>query len=181
MRPHLVILPTAAAVLISVPAGAVTYMSVEEAKRESFPQADQFVEANIMFTAEQKASLEKALETKIEGRGQQIWRAQKGNELLGYFFLDYVIGKHELIDYSVALTPKGEIIAVDLLTYRESYGSEVSNKGWRKQFIGKSWETPVKFNYTVMNIGGATLSCRHVTEGVQKVLAIYETMLKSKS
>jgi Na+-transporting NADH:ubiquinone oxidoreductase subunit NqrC len=33
-------------------------------------------------------------------------------------------------------------------------------------------------NEGITNISGATLSCRHVTEGVRRVLATYEVCLK---
>jgi hypothetical protein len=48
----------------------------------------------------------------------RIWKALAGDKLIGYFFLDHVIGKHLYIDYSVALSADGRIRRVEILTYR---------------------------------------------------------------
>ncbi len=111
-------------------------------------------------------------------RGEQVWKAQAGGRLLGYFILDYVIGKHEAIDYAVSLEPDGGIRRVDILQYRESYGGEIASRDWLAQFAGKTSRDPPQFDKNIRNISGATLSSRHVTEGIRRVLAIYETCLR---
>jgi hypothetical protein len=37
---------------------------------------------------------------------------------------------------------------------------------------------PVKLNQDIQNIGGATLSCKHLTDGVKRVLTLYDAVLK---
>ena len=98
--------------------------------------------------------------------------------MIGYFILDYVVGKHLLIDYAVALDPEGKVIQVEILEYRESYGGEIRSENWRNQFKGKTAQSPLLLNQDIMNISGATLSSRHVTEGVKRILAFYETCLR---
>jgi len=44
---------------------------------------------------------------------------------------------------------------------------------WRKQFLGKTARDPVALNQDIKNISGATLSCRHLTEGVNRLLKVY--------
>ena len=43
----------------------------------------------------------------------------------------------------------------------------------RRQFIGKTVRDPVSLNQDIKNISGATLSCRHLTEGVQRLLKLH--------
>jgi len=64
------------------------------------------------------------------------------------------------------------------MDYRESYGYEVRNPAWRKQFIGKTYAAPLSLDKDVRNISGATLSCRHIAQGVKRVLTTYVTALK---
>lgn len=111
-------------------------------------------------------------------RAQEIWRATQSGKLQGFFIVDYVIGKHLVIDYAVALSPDGKVKQIEILNYRESYGGEIRNPDWRKQFVGKGPRSRFALNDGINNIGGATLSCRHVTEGVRRVLATYEVCLK---
>ena len=83
-----------------------------------------------------------------------------------------------MIDYTVAIGADGRVRRVDILNYRESYGGEVHDASWLAQFVGKSNSNEVRVNSDIRNISGATLSSRHVTEGIRRVLAIYEVCLK---
>ena len=172
------ILPTAISVTVPLPSYAVQYLSVSQAQKLCFPEATQFVAAHIKFAPAQVKAIEAASGEKQLLRGQEIWRAMKGERLQGFFIVDYVIGKHLVIDYAVALSPEGRVKQIEILNYRESYGGEIRNADWRKQFLGKTARSHLALNEGITNIGGATLSCRHVTEGVRRVLATYEVCLK---
>jgi hypothetical protein len=52
---------------------------------------------------------------------------------------------------------------------------------WRKQFNGKTAADPIKLNQDIQNIGGATLSCKHITDGVKRVAVLYDIALKNQS
>ncbi|MEO8630498.1 MAG: FMN-binding protein, partial [Betaproteobacteria bacterium] len=43
---------------------------------------------------------------------------------------------------------------------------------------GKTADAPPKFDDDIKNIGGATLSSRHLTDGVRRLLATYAAALK---
>jgi Na+-transporting NADH:ubiquinone oxidoreductase subunit NqrC len=53
----------------------------------------------------------------------------------------------------------------------------VRNKRWRAQFSGKRASDALQFGREIKNISGATLSSRHVTDGVRRVLATYALVL----
>jgi len=65
--------------------------------------------------------------------------------------------------------------APDRLT---SVQPQVPRPQWRKQFAGKRASDPVELNRDIQNISGATLSCRHVTEGVKRLLAIHKSIAR---
>ncbi len=138
--------PVAAFVSIAAPAYAAPYMSVEEAQKHAFPNAS-FAEV----------------------QAGRVWKVQGGGAG-GYFYYDHVVGKHLLIDYTVAVGADGRVRRVDILNYRESYGGEVNDPGWLAQFVGKSSQSDVRVNSDIRNISGATLSSTHLAEGVKKVL-----------
>ena len=121
-----------------LPSDAVQYLSVAQAQRLCFPNTDQFVAAPIKFTPAQTKAIEAASGQKQLLRGQEVWRAMKGGKLQGFFIVDYVIGKHLVIDYAVALSPEGSVKQIEILNYRESYGGEIRNPDWRTQFVGKT-------------------------------------------
>ena len=170
--------PPAIVMSIASPAYATQYLSVPQAQQAAFPEAKQFVAANVIYQPAQIAAIEKQSGVRVQTRGEQVWRAEADGRLVGFFILDYVIGKHLVIDYAVALTPDGHVRQVEVLEYRESYGGEIANKDWLAQFVGKSDRDPLELNGDIRNISGATLSSRHVTEGVKRVLAFYDVCLR---
>jgi Na+-transporting NADH:ubiquinone oxidoreductase subunit C len=172
------LVPTAIGIVIPLPSYAVQYLSVPAAQKLCFPGCDQFATAHIKFTPAQIKAIEAASGQKELLRGQEVWRSMKGGKLQGFFIVDYVIGKHLVIDYAVALSPEGALKQIEILNYRESYGGEIRNPDWRKQFVGKTPRSHFALNDGITNISGATLSSRHVTEGVHRVLATYEVCLK---
>jgi Na+-translocating ferredoxin:NAD+ oxidoreductase RnfG subunit len=172
------ILPAAISVTIPLPCYAEEYLSVSAAQKLCFPDCDQFAPAHVKFTPAQIKTIEAKSGQKQLLRGQEVWRAMQNGKLRGFFIVDYVIGKHLVIDYAVALSPEGTIKQIEILNYRESYGGEIRNPDWRKQFVGKGQRSPFALNAGINNISGATLSCRHVTDGIRRILATYEVCLK---
>ncbi len=162
----------------ALPAHATQYLTVEQAWRLAFPAATHFEPANVIYTAAQTAAIEKRSGQTVRTKGEQVWRAFDGERFLGFFVLDYVIGKHLVIDYAVALGPDGAVRRVEILEYRESYGYEIANQDWLKQFVGKTSRDPLAVGQDIRNISGATLSSHHVTEGIKRVLAIYDVCLR---
>jgi Na+-transporting NADH:ubiquinone oxidoreductase subunit NqrC len=63
------------------------------------------------------------------------------------------------------------------MDYRESRGGEVRDPRWRAQFSGKSSGSALRLDSDIQNISGATLSCRHITEGIKRLLAIHAAAL----
>ena len=148
---------------------ATQYMTVEQAQRTAFPDATQFAPAP-PDTAKAAAAGAPA------GWSPKIWQARSADRALGWLAVDQVIGKSELITYAVAFDANGAVSSVEILDYRESHGGEIRLAGWRRQFVGKTAADPVELNRDIKNISGATLSCRHVTEGVQRLLRLVASL-----
>ncbi len=173
MNSRLLLIPLSTMAAVS-PAYAVTYLSLDQAQALMFPGA-LLTPASKTLSAEQVSAVEKASGVKMTSPQVQAWRSADG----GWFLLDQVIGKHDLISYALALDASGVIRQVEILDYRESYGGEIRVPAWRKQFVGKKSGAPLLLDDDIKNISGATLSCRHVTEGIRKMLAIYAVALAS--
>jgi Na+-transporting NADH:ubiquinone oxidoreductase subunit NqrC len=94
-----------------------------------------------------------------------------------WLIFDDVIGKHEFIDIAVAISSGGQVLGIEVLQYRETYGGEVRNPKWRAQFHGKTSASELKLDDDVRNISGATLSCRHITDGIKRLLHTWRLVL----
>jgi Na+-translocating ferredoxin:NAD+ oxidoreductase RnfG subunit len=149
------------------------YLSLEAAQKTLFPDATAF-EA-VQVPAEVRASVARdAGRFAVEPR---IFRVRQGERSAGWFIVDEVIGKVELITYALALDSGGAVKGLEIMAYRETHGDGVRLPAWRAQFVGKRASDPVRLDADIRNISGATLSCRHVTEGVHRILLIYERAL----
>jgi len=150
---------------------AAQYMTVEQAQRAAFPDATEFTPRVLDVTS-------LALSGAPQGWAPKAWLARADGRVLGCLMVDQVIGKSELITYAVALDAGGAVKSIEILDYREAHGGEIRLAGWRKQFAGKTGADPLELNKDIKNISGATLSCRHVTEGVQRLLKVYNAALR---
>jgi len=156
------------AALVAAPAYAATYFTVPQAQTQLFP-GQSLTPVAVALTAEQIKVIEKAGGTKVRDKEPKVWRASGG----GWFYLDQVIGKHEFITYALALGADGAVSGLEILDYRETYGSEVRNPKWRAQFVGKRAGAPLKLDVDIVNLSGATLSSRNVATGVRRLLATH--------
>jgi Na+-translocating ferredoxin:NAD+ oxidoreductase RnfG subunit len=168
--PALVALAAAAAAPSS--AFAVDYLSAEQAARLIFPEADRFESADLTLDAAQMRRLEQQAGVKARSARWPLQAARKGAATLGWVVVDHVIGKFELIDYAVGLAADGTVRQVEILSYRESHGGEIRLPAWRRQFAGKHSADAIELGRDISNISGATLSCRHVTEGVRRIVRL---------
>jgi Na+-translocating ferredoxin:NAD+ oxidoreductase RnfG subunit len=168
---------------IIISAGAIScyaaqYLTVEQAQKLCFSDAAQFIAADVTLTREQMKAIEKDSGVHVRLNAQKVWRAQAGNKFLGWVIQDEVLGKHEFIQWVLALNNDGSVRQIEILDYRETYGYEIRNERWRGQFTGKQHGAELKLDSDIQNISGATLSCRHITDGVKRLLALYELVLK---
>ena len=169
-----------AAALVVAPAHATEYLSVEQAQKTLFPEADRFVPAPVLLTEDQRDAISDKAGVKQRWEKQDVWRAEKAGQLLGWFIVDNVVGKHEFITCAAALLPEGKVKGVEILIFKETHGDEVREASWRKTLEGKTLADPFKLDKDVPNISGATLSCRNVMMGAKRLLVLQQVALQPR-
>ena len=161
--------------VVAAPAAATTYLSVEQAQQALFP-GQTLRPVAITLTSDEAKSIQKASGLRVRDPALKVWRAANG----GWFYVDQVLGKHEMITYALALDAAGAVSGLEILDYRETYGGQVRNPKWRQQFIGKKAGAPLKLDVDIANLSGATLSSAHVTEGVRRLLATHALVVSRR-
>jgi len=139
---------------------AAKYMSVDQARGLIFPFADEYVAKPVQLTPEQKQEIDKLSGVAGRTEQQQVWQAMSKGRRIGWFFVDQVIGKHELITYALGINADGSVRQVQVIEYLEVYGSQVRYPQWRDQFVGK------------------TVSARHLTDGIRRLLFLHQSVLR---
>lgn len=159
---------------------AADYLTIPQAQKALFPDADRFVDATLQLTDEQRKQI-KELSGSRQRATQAVWRAERDGRLLGWFSVDDVVGKHEFITYAVGITPAGQVSGLDVLVYRETYGYQVREREWRDHFLGRTLADSFKLDEGIPHITGATLSCRNISNGVKRLLALHKVALAAQS
>lgn len=173
MRSKLVFLPLTGIVLAGGPAYATVYLSVEQAQARLFPGAT-FQAAPVTLTEEQVKVIEHASGVHVLSKQLKAWRVSSG----GWFIADEVVGKHEYIPFALGLDAHGAVKGIEILEYREAYGDQIRNPEWQEQFLGRDGSVKLQLGKNIRNISGATLSSKHITDGVERLLVTYELVLK---
>lgn len=159
---------------------AADYLNAEQARKLLLPGAVHWQDQAHGLSAEQLGAIAKLSGVAARSAAWSIAHAldDKGR-YAGSVVVDQVIGKFELITYAVGVDVKGSVTGVEILSYRESHGSEIRLPAWRKQFVGKTLAQPIKTGDDIALISGATLSCSHVTDGVRRIVAVMAVLRNS--
>lgn len=165
----------AAAALWNSRVFAAVFMEPEQARRAVLPQAASFQPLTLALDAGQLEAIARASgQARVPPSFQpQVFRGlDAGGTLVGHVIFDRVVGKYELIDYAAGFQLDGSASPVEVMAYRESHGAEIRNLAWRRQFAGRKSPGQMRFGEEIRNISGATLSCQHLTEGMQRLSAL---------
>ncbi|MEO5713936.1 MAG: FMN-binding protein [Luteolibacter sp.] len=162
----ILIVPIIAAVAPA--AMATAYLSPEQAVAAIFDGRSDFKGSTLKLTKEQRKAVSDSTGLTVRDKEIKVWTAADGSRM----YVDQVVGKHEFITFAAGIGPDGKVRGVEILEYKETYGGEVRRPEWRKQFKGKKLGDPLKLGSDIMNISGATLSSRSITDGVKRLLAI---------
>lgn len=152
---------------------AETYLTVPEAQQALWQQ-QALRKVPVTLSKKQMKAIARASKTRVRQAQLNVWKTPDN----GWFIVDQVVGKHEMIDLAVALESDGSVKGVEILQYRETYGDEVRYPKWLAQFIGKNYSQHLKLDEEIKNISGATLSCRHVTDGVNRLTQTWHQILR---
>jgi H+/Na+-translocating ferredoxin:NAD+ oxidoreductase subunit G len=167
----------AIAALPATPAHATTYLSVEAAQRALFPQAQTFEAAQVIVSEAQWQAIVRLAGPQAPHGLLRVWTARSDDHVLGHVFVDEVVGRQDFITYAVGIDTAGKLRPVEVMEYRESHGGEIRNRRWLAQFGGRSRLEQLRFGADIKNIAGATLSSEHVTSGVRRIVALWQTVL----
>ena len=157
---------------------AAQYMTLEQAQGLIYAQADEYMPASVTLTPEQIERIERVSGVRVRSPRQQVWAARSKGKQIGWFIVDQVIGKHELITYATGINLNGTLRQFQILEYRENYGSQVRYVAWRDQFVGKTSADPLRVGTDIQNISGATMSCEHISEGLKRLLVFHDVALR---
>ncbi len=154
---------------------AEQFLTPQQAKAILFGQT-KATKMDITLSPEEAKQIKKLSNVRVRENKLNAYKTAEGEWLI----FDQVIGKHENIDVAFALTSSGKVKGIEILVYRETYGHEIRNLNWRKQFFGRGSESHLTLDKEIKNISGATLSCSHITDAINRITQTWAVVLSKK-
>ena len=158
---------------------ATVYHSRSEALELAFPGADRIDTRTHILDDEQVAKIQEASRGEVESKLVKVYTGMKGDEVLGYAFIDTHTVRTMPEAFMVVLSPDGTVRSLRVLAFYEPREYQPNNR-WYAQFERKTSEQTLRVGRDIHGIAGATLSARATTRGVRRALAFYEILVASE-
>jgi hypothetical protein len=170
MRSKFLLYPAAIVASVAAVQPAVAgaqYLTAEQAMALLYPKGVTFTEDFRLLTDKQMRDIREFSGIELRDRKVRAWRVSNGD----WLFVDHVLGKDDTVYYALALSPKGEVKGIEIMECWELY-SKIRLPEWRAQFKGRK-DGELRIKGDIENITGVTLSSKHITEGVIRMLATH--------
>ncbi len=162
----------------SLPAqAAATYFTTPQILREFFPSSKRVTFRKVRLGAPELAAVQGRLGYKPAKSEYVVFIATTGERVDGYAIIDEELGQHEQITFAVKLSPKGVVERQEVMVYRESYGEEITDSRFRRQFVGKTSKDEVRAGVDIDVVTGATISSRSMAIGVRRALVLLDELI----
>jgi len=167
--------------LLAVPTGAASakvFASQQQALAEAFPEASRIQRRTLLIRKKDVEKITAITHNELESKLVVIHTAYKEDELLGYAHIDVHNVRTKPEAFMIVLKPDGTVRSVRILAFHEPLDYLPTSR-WYDQFAGKSREDALRVGHDVHGVVGATLSARAAADGVRRMLAYWEVLLKS--
>lgn len=156
---------------------------VEDALKTMLPNAQNIKEEVKILTEEQKKIIWEKAEIEFDPELDKEFRffiGTSNGHVTGYTLEDTVKGKWGPIHYMLALDPKGKITDAMVLEYQERRGAPVAGRRFLEQFMGKTINDKIKLKSDIKGVSGATISSRGMSNGIRKLVYIFNEFYGEK-
>lgn len=164
-----------------VPAGlasAKVFASQKAALAEAFPDAARIERRTIVLGDEEAARIEALTGEEVKARVVVIHTAYGDDgAILGHAHIDVHVVRTKPEAFMIVLTPGGEVRSVRILAFHEPLDYLPTDR-WYDQFVGKTRDDALRVGRDVHGVVGATLSARAAADGVRRMLAYWEVLLR---
>ncbi len=170
----------AAASLILFPIGearAKVFASQAQALAEAFPDATRIERRTIVLLKKDTAKIAALVGEDVTPRVVVLHTGYRDKEVLGYAHIDVHNVRTQPEAFLVVLTPKGIVRSVRILAFHEPLDYLPTTR-WYEQFAGKTADDSLRVGRDVHGVVGATLSARAATDGVRRMLAYWQVLLR---
>lgn len=170
----------ASAVLGLLPAevaSAKVFASQQQALAEAFPDASRIDRRTVLLRKRDVAKITAITHEEVQAKVIVLYTAYKDDEIFGYAHIDVHNVRTKPEALMIVLTPAGTVRSVRILAFHEPLDYLPTDR-WYAQFAGKSQQDGLRVGRDIHGVVGATLSARAAADGVRRMLAYWEVLLR---
>jgi len=166
-----------AILLISIqPGQAQVFKTQQKALQEAFANSESIERKVLFLTDEQVNQIQKLAKTTLESKIVIFYVGEKADSITGYAFFESNIVRTKPETFMVVLDKKARLKFVEVLAFYEPL-DYLPTFNWFELFTNKILDDNLWPKRDIHNITGATLSVQAITNGVRKMLAIYQVAI----
>ena len=158
-------------------ASAKVFASQKQALAEAFPTATRIDRDTKILLKRQVESITSITKERDQPKVVVLHTAWEDEILLGYAHVDVHNVRTQPEAFLIVLTPEGEVRSIRILAFHEPL-DYLPTDSWYGQFAGKTLEDRLRVGGDVHGVVGATLSARAAADGVRRMLAYWEVLLR---
>ena len=160
------------------PSFSTVFYSKNEALELAFGKGTQVESLSLFPDEQQVAKIEELAKVKLDSGLFTFYVGKDQDKVIGYAAIESGTVRTKPETLMIVLTPDGELRNVTTLAFHEPPEYQPPER-WFEQLYKRPL-AEMDFNKGVDGIAGATLSTRAAINGIRKVMAIYQVMIKGQ-
>ena len=168
-----------AAALVPTLGSAKVFVSQNQALREAFPDATRIERDTKVLVGSDFERIKALTKDDRPAKVIVLHTAWRDDTILGYAHIDVHNVRTKPEAFMIVLTPDGIVRSVRVLAFHEPLDYLPTDR-WYAQFEGKTREDRMRVGGDIHGVVGATLSAQAASDGVRRMLAYFEVLLKTE-
>jgi hypothetical protein len=167
------------ALLSSALSEAKVFYAKDEALKVAFPNADQVEMKTFILRDAEIQRAEKLSRARMESKLFTFYIGRKSDKILGYAAIDTHTVRTLPETFMVVLSPEGRLKSALILAFHEPPEYQASER-WLHQFENQNLSDELAVGRNIAGIAGSTLTTHAITQGIRKVLALFQILIQEK-
>ena len=160
-------------------AEAEVFYSKAEALQVAFPQADRVETQTFFLTPQQIERIEDLAQAPVDSKLATFHVGHTADTVQGYAFIETHLVRTFPETFLMVVSPDGTLQKLLVLAFYEPLDYLPSDL-WLEQFDQKRLTPSLRLRRDIHGIMGSTLTAQAVTQGVRKVLALFQVLIQEK-
>lgn len=158
-------------------AQAKVFASQKQALEEAFPDATRIERRTFLLRAEQVEQIEALSGRGVDAKVVVLHVAHRDDTILGFAEIAVHVVRTQPEAMLIALSPEGSVRSVRVIAFHEPL-DYLPTPSWYAQFDGKRKGDALRLGREIHGVVGATLSAQAAADGVRRMLAYFEVLLR---